>query len=423
MDDVSEFRLPDVGEGLTEADIVRWHVRQGDPVAVNQPIVEIETAKAIVELPSPFGGEVHELLVAEGQTVAVGDAIISVRAAGGPVRQPVLVGYGPGGAPSARKSRGGRPRATPPVRKLARDLRLDLAGVYGTGPNGSITRDDLRRAQAGSAGGGSEPVPETGTDPGPETGTDPGPETGTESRSETGTEPGPGSGAERIPVQGVLKRMAAAMTASAFTAPHVTEFLDVDVTATVDVVRLLREQQEFAGVKVTPTLLAARALVIAAQRNPRINATWSDTEIIIGPDINLGIAVATEDGLIVPNIKRAQSQTLAGLARRIDTLTTAARARATSPADLTGGTITLTNVGVFGVDAGTPILMPGEAAILAVGAIRERPWVHEGALAIRQVVTLALSFDHRLIDGELGARALRDVAAVLTSPLLLIARA
>jgi 2-oxoisovalerate dehydrogenase E2 component (dihydrolipoyl transacylase) len=410
MDDISQFRLPDVGEGLTEADIVRWHVKQGDPVAVNQPIVEIETAKAIVELPSPFGGEVHELHAAEGQTVAVGEAIISLRAAGSPprlagasVRQPVLVGYGPGGAPSARtsraaKSHASRPRATPPVRKLARDLRLDLAGVHGTGPNGSITRDDLRRAQVGSAASGSEPVPETGT------------------------ESGPVSGAERIPVRGVIKRMAAAMTASAFSAPHVTEFLEVDVTATVDAVRLLREQQEFAGVKVTPNLLAARALILASQRNPRINATWSDTEIIVRPDINLGIAVATEDGLIVPNIKRAQDQTLAGLARRIDALIAAARTRATSPADLTGGTITLTNVGVFGIDAGTPILMPGEAAILAVGAIRERPWVHEGALAIRQVATLALSFDHRLVDGELGARVLRDVGAVLTSPLLLIAR-
>jgi 2-oxoisovalerate dehydrogenase E2 component (dihydrolipoyl transacylase) len=410
MDDISQFRLPDVGEGLTEADIVRWHVKQGDPVAVNQPIVEIETAKAIVELPSPFGGEVHELHAAEGQTVAVGEAIISFRAAASPprlagasVRQPVLVGYGPGGAPSARtsraaKSHASRPRATPPVRKLARDLRLDLADVHGTGPNGSITRDDLRRAQAGSAASGSEPVPETGD------------------------ESGPVSGAERIPVRGVIKRMAAAMTASAFSAPHVTEFLEVDVTATVDAVRLLREQQELAGVKVTPNLLAARALILASQRNPRINATWSDTEIIVRPDINLGIAVATEDGLIVPNIKRAQDQTLAGLARRIDALIAAARTRATSPADLTGGTITLTNVGVFGIDAGTPILMPGEAAILAVGAIRERPWVHEGALAIRQVATLALSFDHRLVDGELGARVLRDVGAVLTSPLLLIAR-
>jgi 2-oxoisovalerate dehydrogenase E2 component (dihydrolipoyl transacylase) len=319
------------------------------------------------------------------------------------VRQPVLVGYGPGGAASARKSRAAkshasRPRASPPVRKLARDLCLDLAGVHGTGPNGSITRDDLRRARAGSAASESEPVPETGI------------------------ESGSVSGAERIPVRGVIKHMAAAMTASAFSAPHVTEFLEVDVTATVDAVRLLREQQELAGVKVTPTLLAARALILASQRNPRINATWSDTEIIVRPDINLGIAVATEDGLIVPNIKRAQDQTLAGLARRIDALTTAARTRATSPADLTGGTITLTNVGVFGIDAGTPILMPGEVAILAVGAIRERPWVHEGALAIRQVATLALSFDHRLVDGELGARVLRDVAAVLTSPLLLIAR-
>jgi 2-oxoisovalerate dehydrogenase E2 component (dihydrolipoyl transacylase) len=429
MGEVQQFRLPDVGEGLTEADIIRWHVGQGDPVAVNQPIVEVETAKALVELPSPFGGVVHELLVAEGQTVSVGDAIISVRPADVPVPSVLaedepgmaLVGYGPGGPPSGRTRRGDRPAlrpaqvapasrttaaastttapvrtrvkpcATPPVRKLARELRVDLAAITGTGPHGSVTRDDVRQAQAGPPEGDHA-----------------------ECRPENGT--------ERIPVRGVFKHMAAAMTASAFTAPHVTEFLDVDVTATAEVVRMLREQPEFAGVKVTPTLLAARALVLAAQRNRRINATWSDTEIIVGPDINLGIAVATGDGLIVPNIKRAQNLTLAGLARKIDGLTTDARSRATPPADLTGGTITLTNVGVFGIDAGTPILVPGESAILALGAIRERPWVHEGTIAIRQVVTLALSFDHRLIDGELGARVLRDIGDVLTTPLLLVAR-
>jgi pyruvate dehydrogenase E2 component (dihydrolipoamide acetyltransferase) len=423
INETRQFLLPDVGEGLTEADIVRWHVAHGDPVTVNQPIVEIETAKALVELPSPFGGVVQELLAAEGQTVSVGDAIISFRSADVPApsespenlapeslaaaRQQALVGYGPGGGPPprARKLRRSspagqpasrvpasrssvvvKPIAKPPVRRLAREFRVDLGAIPGTGPNGSVTRADLRQAQAVPAGSGR------GSDP------------------------------ERIPVQGVIKRMAEAMTASAFTAPHVTEFLDVDVTTTVELVRLLREQEEFAGVKVTPTLLVARALVLAAQRNPRINATWSGSEIIIRPDINLGIAVATEDGLIVPNIKRAQDQTLAGLARQIESLTTSARTRATPPADLADGTITLTNVGVFGVDAGTPILVPGEAAILAIGAIRERPWVHGGALAIRQVATLSLSFDHRFIDGELGARVLRDIGAVLTTPVLLMAR-
>ncbi|MFB4300180.1 dihydrolipoamide acetyltransferase family protein [Actinomadura sp. NTSP31] len=446
------FKLPDVGEGLTEAEIVKWHVQPGDTVEINQTIVEIETAKAIVELPCPFEGVVAELLVTEGQTVDVGVPIISVDtgAEGGvatpvseppaqaaamreegvpsaaepgmtapdqPKRQPVLVGYGVREGSTKRRARkasngaapvppqapappaparpqpveNGLPLAKPPVRKLARDLGVDLTTITGSGPNGSITRDDVRAAQAGS----TAPAPRV-----------------------TG-------GEERIPVKGVRKATAAAMSASAFTAPHVTEFLQVDVTRTMEAVTRLRELPDFAGVKVSPLLLVARALLTAVARHPMVNSTWADgpsgAEIVVKPYVNLGIAAATDRGLIVPKIKGAQGLSLPGLARALTELADTARAGKASPADLSDGTITITNVGVFGVDTGTPILTPGEAAILAFGQIRDMPWVHEGELAIRKVTTLALSFDHRIVDGELGSRVLRDVGDMLEDPLRMLA--
>jgi pyruvate/2-oxoglutarate dehydrogenase complex dihydrolipoamide acyltransferase (E2) component len=449
------FKLPDVGEGLTEAEIVKWHVQPGDTVEVNQTIVEIETAKAIVELPCPFEGVVAELLVTEGQTVDVGVPIISVDAEGTggvatpvseppaqaaamreegvpsvgepgmvspaepPKRQPVLVGYGvkegatrrrprkaangvtspaPQRTPAPQKPPAPRPQpvdnglplAKPPVRKMAKDLGVDLASVTGSGPMGSITREDVLAAQASPAA----PV-----------------------------EAGPRE--ERVPVKGVRKATAAAMSASAFTAPHVTEFLQVDVTRTMETVKRLRELPEFADVKVSPLLLVARALLTAVARNPMVNAAWADgpdgAEIVVKRYVNLGIAAATDRGLIVPKVKDAQDLDLPGLARALGDLTEKARAGKATPADLSDGTITITNVGVFGVDTGTPILTPGEAAILAFGQIRDMPWVHEGGLAIRKVTTLSLSFDHRIVDGELGSRVLRDVGDMLEDPIRMLA--
>ncbi|MEW2353199.1 dihydrolipoamide acetyltransferase family protein [Spirillospora sp. NPDC029432] len=461
---MKRFNLPDVGEGLTEAEIVKWHVAPGDTVEVNQTIVEIETAKAIVELPCPFEGVVAELLVAEGETVDVGVPIISVddgtapdgaASAGGgvseraealkedlvpapeepgtvapdaPKRQPVLVGYGvkegatkrrprrpangsaaappaapaPHAAPAAPAAPVPAPRpqpvdnplplAKPPVRKLAKDLGVDLTSITGSGPRGSITRDDVQAATR----------PATAAAP-------------AAARADE----------ERIPVKGVRKATAAAMVNSAFTAPHVTEFLQVDATETVEAVRRLRELPEFAEVKVSPLLLVAKALITAAGRHPMVNARWEDTpsgaEIVVGRRINLGIAAATDRGLIVPNVKDAQDLPLPALATALNELAATARAGKASPADLTGGTITITNVGVFGVDSGTPIITPGESAILAFGQIRDMPWVHEGELAIRKVTTLALSFDHRVIDGELGSRVLRDVGDMLSDPLRILA--
>jgi pyruvate dehydrogenase E2 component (dihydrolipoamide acetyltransferase) len=445
MSELKEFRLPDVGEGLTEADIVSWHVKPGDTVTDGQVIVEIETAKAVVELPCPFAGTVAKLLVDEGQTVDVGAPIIAVEVAGSgpaapapeatsetpakpPERTAVLVGYGVmtasttrrqrrgvTEAPAARATAGvaeafgttddavaavaiapqvtpasattGRALAKPPVRKLAKDLGVDLARLAGTGPSGSVTREDVQRAVAGST-----------------------------SRSDV-------QGDQRVPIRGVRKHMAAAMVASAFTAPHVTEFLQVDVTETMAAVRRVRDLPEYEGLRVSPLLFVARALLTAVARNPMINSSWDEDaqEIVVHGRVNLGIAVAADRGLIVPNVKDAGSLTLPSLAGALKALTETARAGKATPADLASGTITITNVGVFGIDAGTPILTPGEAAILAFGQVRDAPWVVDGQLAVRKVTTLSLSFDHRIIDGQLGSAALRDVGSMLEDPLRMLA--
>jgi 2-oxoisovalerate dehydrogenase E2 component (dihydrolipoyl transacylase) len=475
-----DFRLPDVGEGLTEADIVSWHVKPGDTVTINQVIVEIETAKAVVELPSPYAGTVSALLVAEGQTVDVGIPIITIdvpvagetpaadaapakaeaepeaepqppatvtaaAAPAPPVRQPVLVGYGvkpgstsrrprkspatrPGSypaSPSAPLNGGPLPEsgpvppppgmssrthlAKPPVRRLARDLGIDLTGLTGSGPEGSVTRDDVQKA-AGEATGRSTPRSFEEPTAGPHAVAELSPAAS-------------GALEERIPVRGVRKHTAAAMVASAFTAPHVTEFLQIDVTETMAAVRRARELPEFAGVKVSPLLFVAKALLVAVRRHPMINSSWDETaqEIVVKRRVNLGIAVAAERGLLVPNVKGADALALADLARALDTLGTTARAGKATPEELSGGTITITNVGVFGVDAGTPILLPGEAAILAFGQVRDLPWVVDGALAVRKVTTLSLSFDHRIVDGELGSAVLRDVGSMLADPVRMLA--
>jgi pyruvate dehydrogenase E2 component (dihydrolipoamide acetyltransferase) len=452
---VKEFKLPDVGEGLTEADIVAWHVKPGDLVEDGQIIVEIETAKAVVELPCPWDGTVARLLAEEGQTVEVGVPIIAVEvgtsdsAERAEVAAPasaesasddeagahsILVGYGVKASATTRRARrtaAGRPEtaevptapeepveppevpaepgvpaarvlAKPPVRKLAKDLGISLAALAGSGPDGSITRDDVQRA----AGAGT-PARSA--------------ESGNGSRTATSA-PALG-GEERIAVRGVRKHMAAAMVASAFTAPHVTEFLQVDVTETMAAVRRVRELPEFAELRVSPLLFVARALLVAVARHPLVNSSWDAAaeEIVVKHYVNLGIAVAAERGLIVPNVKHADALTLPELARALQVLTETGRAGKATPADLAGGTITITNVGVFGVDAGTPILTPGETAILAFGQVKDTPWVVDGELAVRKACTLSLSFDHRIVDGELGSAVLRDVGSMLTDPLRILA--
>ncbi|MGD0704601.1 MAG: dihydrolipoamide acetyltransferase family protein [Trebonia sp.] len=496
-----EFKLPDVGEGLTEADIVSWHVKPGDTITINQVIVEIETAKAVVELPSPYAGTVSALLVDEGQTVDVGTPIITVDVpvAGEapataaapaptpapipaaepqqppaeapaapappaappapPARQPVLVGYGVKPGSTSRRPRKNTPTrpgsypatpssppnglppsppngppppgsgpvpsqitnflagisktpkalAKPPVRRLARDLGIELGGLTGSGPEGSVTRGDVQRA-AGEARDRSKSQSSDNQADGRQGPADLSPA-------------GPAALEERIPVRGVRKHTAAAMVASAFTAPHVTEFLQVDATETMTAARRARELPEFAGVKVSPLLFVAKALLVAVRRHPMINSSWDEAaqEIVVKRRVNLGIAVAAERGLLVPNVKGAEALALPDLARALDAAAATARAGKSSPEDLAGGTITITNVGVFGVDAGTPILLPGEAAILAFGQVRDLPWVVEGALAVRKVTTLSLSFDHRIVDGQLGSAVLRDVGSMLEDPVRMLA--
>lgn len=402
---MSEFKLPDVGEGLTEAEIITWRVSVGDTVAVNDVLVEIETAKSLVELPSPFAGEVRELLVAEGDTARVGETIISIgEPAAEPERQAMLVGYGPRAEGLVRRRRIAAPEAErptptvaralakPPVRKLAKDLGVDLADLAVNGE--IVTRADVEAHAARRRA--DRPQATRGDD----------------------------TGDVRIPVKGVRKMTAEAMVRSAFTAPHVTEWVTLDVTRTVDLVATLKANPAFAGLKVSPTLVVAKAVCLAMRNTPELNARWDESaqEIVLKKSVNLGIAAATDRGLVVPNIVGAERLSLAELAAAIGELTDTARAGRTQPARMSGGTFTLTNVGVFGVDAGTPILNPGESGILALGSIQRRPWVDENDQVVpRWVTTLALSFDHRVVDGEQGSRFLAEVAAILREPGLVLA--
>jgi pyruvate dehydrogenase E2 component (dihydrolipoamide acetyltransferase) len=430
--------LPDAGEGLTEAEIVSWKVAVGDTVAVNQVIVEIETAKSLVELPSPFDGVVEAILVDEGVTVAVGTPIIRVETGASSAGTPegsqdafqdaqteesdavadtaasvsaeekpgaVLVGYGLKGAVSSRRTSGRRAStdvspgahtpgtvlAKPPIRKLAKDLDVDLASVTATGPIGEVTRDDVLRQASQVSVFRNLQTPDWAQER-----------------------------EERIPVKGVRKAIANAMVSSAFSAPHVGVFVDVDATRTMEFVKRLKASTDFAGVKVSPLLIIAKAIIWAVRRNPTVNAQWTDEEIIVKHFVNLGIAAATPRGLIVPNIKDAHDLSLLELAQAIEQLTTTARDGKTQPAEMANGTVTITNIGVFGMDTGTPILNPGEVAIVALGTIKQKPWVVDGEVRARYVTTLGASFDHRVVDGDVASRFLADVASIVEEPALLL---
>lgn len=441
---VKDFALPDLGEGLTESELVSWKVAVGDSVHLNQIIAEVETAKALVELPAPYAGRVSRLYVEPGVTVAVGEPLVAFEVAGAEPEppaapdgtddrsdapEPTLVGYGarpdattrparrarPGlaaaepvreaasvrepAAASAPTALAERPRATPPVRKLARERGIDLSVVTGTGTRGLITRQDLDALTSGG------PLP-----------------TGAPPRLPVSATPAapsaPGRSDVRIPIRGVRKATAEAMVRSAFSAPQATVFLTVDVTATSELVERLRARTPEGRAR--PGLLAvvAKALCLAIRRTPEVNARWDDAaqEIVQSGAVQLGIAAATPRGLLVPVVRDADLLPLADLAEAIRSLAETARAGRTAPADLSGGTITITNVGVFGVDAGTPIVTPGEAAILALGAVRRQPWEHDGGIALRDVLTVALSFDHRIVDGQQASVLLADVGRILNDP-------
>ncbi|RZU61941.1 dihydrolipoamide acetyltransferase family protein [Zhihengliuella halotolerans] len=441
------FNLPDLGEGLTESEVLAWKVAEGETVALNQVIADVETAKAVVEIPSPYAGTVAKIYAEPGTVVEVGKPIIAIEVEGAapagkdapsgganasttPIREPNLVGYGaavetgarptrrrrtavpaagaqaPSGAapaavaePAADQSAdqparpAERPRSTPPVRKLARDLGIDLERLVGSGPDGLITRDDVRAA--GSAASAPEAEPATAV---------------------------AAPGQERVRISGVQKAMAAAMVDSAFTAPHATEFLTVDVTESMELLERLRRSREFEGLKLTPLTLVAKAACLWLGRTPELNSMWDGAagEIVRFADVNLGIAAATPRGLLVPNIKAANRMDLAELARQMRGLVERARDGKTSPQELAAGTFSITNIGVFGIDAGTPIINPGEAGILAMGQVRSQPWEYRGEVALRQVMTLSLSFDHRLVDGAQASRFLAGIAGILRDPASLI---
>jgi 2-oxoisovalerate dehydrogenase E2 component (dihydrolipoyl transacylase) len=502
---MAEFKLPDVGEGLTEAEIVTWRVKEGDTVAINQILVEIETAKSLVELPSPFAGVVSRLMVPEGETIPVGTPIIDIgdaaaaeaappaeplEAGGGahaapaerteadpspetaeeagaveaaaPVAEPVearsaeidlsnpaasgsaegesLVGRMKADRGAVRRARtvaasaqtqaafeaggsaapidldeedesdgplvpatsaaptdagNGRVLAKPPVRKLAKDLGVDLGSVAGSGPDGTVTRDDVQAASDGAAASYE-----------------------TAARSTTSRDARAGEREWREPIKGVRKMMGQAMVQSAFSAPHVTEWVTLDATRTMEFVERLKARHEFRDVRVSPLLVLARAAMLAMRRTPEVNSWWDDAaqEVVYKRYVHLGVAAATPRGLVVPNIKDAEQLSLLELAGALNDLVETARAGKTQPAEMSDGTFTITNVGVFGVDSGTPIINPGESAILAFGAIRKQPWVVDDEIVVRRVTTLALSFDHRHVDGEKGSRFLADVAGILEDP-------
>jgi 2-oxoisovalerate dehydrogenase E2 component (dihydrolipoyl transacylase) len=488
---MAEFKLPDVGEGLTEAEIVTWRVKEGDTVAINDIVVEIETAKSLVELPSPFAGRVQKLMVSEGETVPVGTPIIAIGdaldaplepeapaeqtesdpylgmaekagaaqtapppeidlsnpAASGGGEGESLVGrnkvdrsairrarhaaapasasasatqqqlqgsFQPGvaspdvvevpdepavpatSAPAAPAAT--RTLAKPPVRKLAKDLGVDISALAGSGPGGTVTREDVQSASTGATS--YEAVAGT-------------------TRSDDVPS---GERETREPIKGVRKMMGQAMVGSAFSIPHVTEWVTIDATRTMEFVERLKKRREFRDVKVSPLLVLARAVMLAMRNTPEINSWWDDAaqEVVYKHYVNLGIAAATPRGLVVPNIEDAGQLSLVDLAAALSRLTATAREGKTQPAEMSGGTFTITNVGVFGVDSGTPIINPGESAIMCIGAIKPQPWVvstDDGdEIAVRQVTTLALSFDHRHIDGEKGSRFLSDVAGIMEDP-------
>jgi 2-oxoisovalerate dehydrogenase E2 component (dihydrolipoyl transacylase) len=438
MPEYKQFPLSDTAEGLTEADILSWHVKPGDKVTVNQIVVEIETAKAAVELPIPWAGVITELHVEPGQTVEVGTPILTVdvdpdgaaapAATPKPAAEPAeeaemkpLVGYGSKAVVTTRRSRksaenpvaatpppapapvavaapvvvngGYVPLAKPPVRKLAKELGVDLHSLTGSADGGVITREDVHQAANGSA---PEPVAVSTLD------------STTRER--------------RVAIKGVRKATANAMVQSAFTAPHVTEFLTIDVTPMMELRERLKTSRAFAGLKLTPLAFAAKAVCLAVKRTPDVNAVWDEQsqEIVYKDYVHLGIAAATPRGLIVPKVRDADAMSLPELATALGELTDTARQGKTSPADMANGTFTITNVGVFGVDTGTPIINPGESAILCLGAIKDTPWVVNGQLAVRKVLQLSLSFDHRVIDGQQGSQFLADVGALLADPAIAI---
>ncbi|NLS09153.1 2-oxo acid dehydrogenase subunit E2 [Nesterenkonia sp. MY13] len=477
------FNLPDVGEGLTEAEIVSWRVAVGDIVEVNDIVCEIETAKSLVELPIPYAGTVGELVAEEGETIEVGQPLIRISGAddddaeqaeekpqrgkkqeasekksgekktgaekNGTARaaqtsedqNQALVGSGPKAdtAKARPRTRHTVPdlvetvhlpeetpaartgfhtgdiadivaKASPPVRALAKRLGVAVWELVGSGRNGQITRDDVERQarekkalrESGKQPKGGVPVPGRQQSPG-----------------DVGLlYDGPRE--ENVQVRGVRKATALNVSASASNIPHVSVFKEVDITRTMELRQALKNDPAYQGLSVSPMLFAAKAIIWAARRNPQVNATWHDTHYTLRNYVNLGIAAATPRGLVVPVVHEAHTYSTQGLAAAITQLTDDAREGRTTPGEMQGGTISITNIGPLGLDFGTPILPPGQAAIIALGAVRKKPWVVDGQVVPRGVMVVGGSFDHRLIDGDLAGAFVSDIAAVLEQPGLLL---
>ena len=445
------FLLPDVGEGLVEAEIVEWKVAVGDRVELNQPLVDIETAKAVVELPSPFAGVVRTLHGAVGDVMEVDKPLVTFDIGGAdepapppsaaepatastvvpeaplvPERQAVLVGYGvaneeavttrtrrqrPTSGPVVATSSPARvesaPRSTPPVRLYAKQHGVDLAGLHGTGRDGVITRDDVERALTPSS---ASPARPTVTPSGPTT---------TSRFVGRDLEPwSSGPTEERIPVKGVLKSMAEAMTQSALNTPRAAVWNRVDATRTIELVASLKRQSSLEGVRISPLTIIAMAVCDAARHFPGVNSSFDAAagEVVIRRSVNLGIAADTARGLIVPNVKGADRLDLVAMAEALTTLVEKARNGTTTPNEMLGTTISITNVGPFGVDAALPVIPPGTGAIVAVGQIAKRPWVVGDEVVARHVVELTMAFDHRQIDGALASKVIAHIGRFLEDP-------
>ncbi len=464
------FLLPDVGEGLVEAEIVTWKVNVGDKVVLNQPLVDIETAKATVELPSPYEGTVTKLHGNVGDVMEVHKPLITFDVGGsapsapveettsepaaeaeashGEGREAVLVGYGvanedgvatrkhrrQGSAPrtptappppppvaptpaapspvaTATSVAGLAPRSTPPVRLYAKQHGVDLATLAGTGRDGLITRIDVERALSGAPVAAPASAPRTSA-----------PITGPTTTSRfVGREIeswSTGPKEERIPVKGVLRSMADAMVQSAFSAPHAAVWVRLDATKTVELLASLRKKPSLEALRLSPLTIVALALCDAARHYPGLNSSFdsASAEVVVRRSVNLGIAADTPRGLIVPNIKGADELGLVDMAQALNVLVEKARNGTTTPNEMIGTTLTITNVGPFGVDAAMPILPPGTGAILAIGQIAKAPWVVDDEVVVRHVVEIALSFDHRQIDGALASRVLGHVKGFLEDP-------
>ncbi len=485
---VKDFILPDLGEGLTEGEIVSWLVEVGDVVEVDQPVAEIETATAVVEVPSPFAGTVTKRFGEVGEEVEVGTPLVSIDSEAGasaPTPEPatpdpvvprtgpgapaedeavgemvpdarhdrpvdgepgtiapaddgdggsgnVLVGYGTGAGGGSRRRRasagngavapatapptkptsggpgtsGGRPLAKPPVRKLAKDLGVDLASLSGSGPSGSVTREDVHAAvgepAAAPATAQPEPVGVLVTTP--------------DHEPLRSAPPNASPELERIPVRGVRKRISQQMTKSRREIPDATTWVDADATRMMELRARLNARQ--TDVKISPLALVLRAAVAGLREIPMVNARLDveANEIVVPRTVNLGFAAQTDRGLVVPVIKDADRRSTVGIAQELNRLAAAARAGTVKPDEMTGGTFTVSNYGSFGVDGGSAIINHPEAAILGVGRITDKPWVVDGALEVRKVTQLSIAFDHRILDGGEAAVFLRFVADCVEDP-------